>query len=277
MARPTPRRRPETDPTSLARQPKAALAPDAAPPAPTQPDERARLCALTGPLALRRQGRVSFALDASFFSLPLYFALKERHGYALDNAQAFVASLAPLAREAAAGFDRVVFPQSRFGFARALAEATGVRASELQKRSKADVCARALASAKWSRAERESQARAWAQMGESFSIHPIKSNQRARYVPHLFEPLAIGERERVLLIDDFVMSGGTVAAMEAALGRSGCDVFGAFFQTDSPAFRPSPADASADSGFGAKNEPAAALSLAPTPAANANLPRAPGS
>lgn len=68
-------------------------------------------------------------------------------------------------------------------------------------------------------------------MGDTFTINLIKSNQRKHYVPYLFEPIEVPAGRRVLLLDDFIMSGNTIAAGKAALGLAECDCFGVFYQS----------------------------------------------
>ena len=180
-------------------------------------------------LPAQTQGRVRYLMDASHCSLPLYFSLKGKHGYALDNAAPFIAAVQAQVANVATGFDLVAYPESRFPFLRMV---TGgiAHAVEIKKRGKADICARAMAGRKWSKLERRSQERAWAEMGDAFTINLIKSNQRRHYVPHLFENVEVVPGARVLLLDDFIMSGMTLQALAAALGRQDCDAFGVFFQ-----------------------------------------------
>jgi hypothetical protein len=150
----------------------------------------------------------------------------------LVNAEAFVQSVREQIEVAAGGYDLVVFPESRFPFLRQVTAGLP-QAHEMRKRAKAEVFERALAAHKWSKLEKESQARARAEMGEAFTINLIKSNQRHRYAPHLFEELEVPLGARVLLLDDFIMSGMTMLALSAALGRQDYDSFGVFYQLGS--------------------------------------------
>lgn len=179
-------------------------------------------------LPLQKNREVCFLLDASFCSLPLYFSLKGKHDYALANPAPFIAAVHAQVVEVAADYDVVAFPESRFPFLRLVTAGVG-HAVEMRKRDKADICARALAGHTWSKLERLSQERAWEQMGESFTINLIKSNQRRHYMPHLFQDLEVDAGARVLL-DDFIMSGTTLQALAAGLNRSSCDAFGVFYQ-----------------------------------------------
>lgn len=180
-------------------------------------------------LPVKEAGRIRYLLDASFCSLPLYFALKGKHDYALENAAPFIAAVQAKVEALAAEYDLVVFPESRFPFLR-MVTAGVPHAQEMQKRPKAEVFERALGAHKWSKLERQSQDRAREEMGEAFTINLIKSNQRHRYAPHLFQRVEVPPDARVLLLDDFIMSGVTLIALKAGLGLSECDAFGVFLQ-----------------------------------------------
>lgn len=189
------------------------------------------LCAVPTGLSVQKHGLVRYVFEASNLTLPLYFALKGRHGYILTNASELIAAVKPLLQEVVKDFDVVVYPQSRYPFV-SLLVAGLPHVLELHKRSKREVCEFASATAKWSRAERLSQEKAWAAMGDTFTMNAIKSNQRKRYIPHLFAPAHLDQTARVLLLDDFIMSGETWAAMQAALHRDNCEAFSVFYQPD---------------------------------------------
>lgn len=182
------------------------------------------------PLPLKTSGdRLYYLFEANHASLPLYFALKDKHGYSLANREAFVEAVRAVVTRAAQRYSQVIYPQSRFPFLADLV-AQLPNSVELVKRSKAAIIELAQESARWSRLERQSQARSWAEMGDTFAINLVKSNQRKHYVPYLFEPVEIPLGHRVLLLDDFIMSGNTIAAGKAALGVAECDCFGVFYQ-----------------------------------------------
>ena len=67
-------------------------------------------------------------------------------------------------------------------------------------------------------------------MGDTFTINTIKANKRKDYVPHLFEPYEVPPDSKVLLLDDFIMSGNTIDAMAAAIGRTNYHALGLFYQ-----------------------------------------------
>ena len=180
-------------------------------------------------LPLKSAGHVTYLMEASFCSLPLYFAVKGKHNYAMANETAFVEAVRIAVASIANQYDLIVFPESRYPFLRQVTEGLP-QARELKKRAKADVCARTMASRKWSKLERVSQERAWAEMGETFTINKVKSNQRKHYAPHIFEELDTAGAQRILLLDDFIMSGNTLAAMAASLKLDCYEAFGVFYQ-----------------------------------------------
>ena len=188
------------------------------------------------PQAMPRKniGSTSYLLAADQNSLPLYFSLKSKHDYVLVNREKFVSAVRAEIEPVAKSYDVVVIPQSSAPFLRELTERLP-NVIELRKRNKADIIQRAQATANWGKLERRSQARCWEEMGDVFSINRVKSNQRKHYVPHLFEPILLNPDSSVLLLDDFIMSGNTIAACKAAMGIVDCDCFGVFYQAQ---FRP---------------------------------------
>lgn len=186
------------------------------------------LCYIPHPLTVKADQNTRYLFKASHTSLPLYFALKGKHGYQLENREDFVGAVQAVVEDFTRDYDLVVYPESRFSFLSELVENLPA-AVQLRKRSKLDVIAEARAHARWSKLERKSQEKAWAEMGDVFTINAVRSNQRKHYVPYLFEPLEV-DSQRVLLLDDFIMSGNTVAAALAAMGRERCDCFGVFYQ-----------------------------------------------
>lgn len=187
------------------------------------------LCWVPRQLPVAIDAGIRYLLDASFGSLPIYFALKGKHDYVLANADAFLAEVRQQVELVAADYDVVAYPESRFPFLRTVVAGLS-NAVELRKRFKDEIFELAGAGHKWSKLERLSQAQARAKMGESFTINLIKANQRQRYAPFLFQPVSLAPGARVLLLDDFIMTGMTLRAMEACMGREGCDAFGVFCQ-----------------------------------------------
>jgi hypothetical protein len=199
---------------------------------PTSPALPSLLSYLPSEVLVHDLAGVFHVFPATGLTLPIYFALKGKHGYQLENREKLVFDIQRIVAIQASQHDYVVFPQSRFPFLR---EVTSGLANcvELRKRSKLEVCQRAQESAKWGREARVSQELAWAEMGETFIINKIKSNQRKHYVPYLFEPMSLPETANVLLLDDFIMSGNTLSAMRAAIGASNVIALGIFYQLDS--------------------------------------------
>jgi hypothetical protein len=183
-------------------------------------------------LSVQDHDGILHVFPATGLTLPLYFALKQKHDYQLENRDAFVSGIRKVVATLAAAHDCVVYPESRFPFLKDIT--TGLsNCVELRKRSKLEICQKALASAKWNREARRSQETSWTEMGESFTINKIKSNQRKHYVPYLFERASLPTTANVLLLDDFIMSGNTLAAMRAAVSIPDVTALGIFYQLDS--------------------------------------------
>jgi hypothetical protein len=195
--------------------------------------ETTQLSYLPQKLTLQQDGGVRYLFEASGLTLPLYFSMKGKHHYQLANEGAFLQAVAAAVREEAQHWDALVFPQSRYPFLRKVLEGLG-NAVELKKRNKTDICLQTLGAAGWNREARQSQERAWLDMGDVFALNQIKSNQRKHYVPHLFEPVEFSPGTRLLLLDDFIVSGTTIAAMRAAVGCDAKDVLGIFSQPGVP-------------------------------------------
>jgi len=177
-------------------------------------------------LSVRQAENASFLFDASFCSLPLYFAMKGKHDYHMVNADAFINDVKTVVEQFAKDYDVVVFPESRYPFMRQIT--SNLPTIELRKCPKEEICLLASQAKGWRKLDLESAQRAWDEMGPTFQINKIKSNKRKDYVPHLFEKVNV--EGKVLLIDDFIMSGHTIKAMAAAVNVEHYDTFGIFYQ-----------------------------------------------
>lgn len=178
---------------------------------------------------MRQAESVSFLFDASFCSLPLYFALKGKHDYHMVNADAFIAEVKAIVDQVAKDYDVVVFPESRYPFMRQITSSIP-NTIELKKRGKEEICSLVRQTKGWKKLDLESAQRAWDEMGSTFQINKIKSNKRKDYVPYLFEKVEVEVSKKVLLIDDFIMSGHTIKAMAAAISAEDHSTFGVFYQ-----------------------------------------------
>lgn len=193
---------------------------------------------LPRPLAVQSQatatGMLHYVLAADGYALPLYFALKGKHAYQMLGREQFLRQVRDAIAETLSGYDVVVIPESRSLLVQSLVQEAPAEVVLLRKRSKVELCDLVASLTRWSRDELASQRRAWAVMGERFVMSEIKSNQRQHYRPHLFEPLGGLEGKRIILLDDFIMSGSTVHAMRLAVGRDTADMLSLFYQ---PSFK----------------------------------------
>ena len=155
--------------------------------------------------------------EADALSLPIYFALKNKHGYVLTNRDEFEAHLQEQIKTLSMQFDKLVIPESRHSFLTNICSHIE-NVLVLRKNSKEHICEKFLQSQKWSKDEIKSAQSQWRDMPGGFEINKIKSNKRQFYEPFLFEKKRV--EGRVLLLDDFKRSGSTMRAMTNAL--QGC-------------------------------------------------------
>jgi glycerophosphoryl diester phosphodiesterase len=188
-----------------------------------------QFCYLSSELPIHQHGNVNFLIDAATTSLPIYFALKGKHEYEMLGVDKFIEDMRAVFEQFASQFDLVVFPESRYPFLKEITKNIP-NVLELKKRTKDEICDLVKNTKGWKKQDLESAKKSWDEMGQSFTINKIKSNKRKDYIPYLFEQKEIATGSKVLLLDDFVMSGNTIKAMELALGIKEYSVFGVFYQ-----------------------------------------------
>lgn len=173
--------------------------------------------------------KINFLIDASGSNLPIYFALKGKHDYQMIGEEQFIADVKLLVEEFASQFDLVVFPESRYPFLRLVTQNL-INVVELKKRSKEEICQIVQAAEGWKKLDLVSAEKSWAEMGETFTINKIKSNKRKAYIPYLFQKIEVNPNKKILFLDDFIMSGNTIKAMESALNIKEYYTMGIFYQ-----------------------------------------------
>ncbi len=188
-----------------------------------------QFCYLHRDFQVSQKDKTHFLIDASGASLPIYFALKGKHEYEMLGDEQFIADVKAIVEQFASKFDVVVFPESRFPFLRKITQNL-TNVIELKKRGKQEICDIVKTAEGWKKLDLASAEKSWAEMGETFTINKIKSNKRKAYIPYLFEKVQIQEGAKVLLLDDFVMSGNTIKAMEIALDIKDYSTMGIFYQ-----------------------------------------------
>lgn len=184
---------------------------------------------LPAPVAITTEGDVSYIFEATNYNLPLYFALKGRHEYELLNRDVLISHLQNVVDNFVQQFDVVVIPQSRSDLlTRVISRFPNIIG--LSKRDKMEIFSRVSTTPSWRKLDIQSANKARDEMGESFTINTIKSNKRKDYVPHIFHSASIPKDRKVLLLDDFVMSGNTIQAMASALEITEYHTLGIFYQ-----------------------------------------------
>lgn len=180
-------------------------------------------------LSLSVTNSIHYLFDASNLTLPIYFSQKGRHEYVLVNFNDMFHHIQPLIEQLAVDYDIVVIPESRSSLLRMLTQRL-YKVVHLVKRPKTQIFELVKHTPSWRKNDIQSAEKAMYEMGGRFTINTIKANKRKDYVPHLFEPQVVPQGTRVLLLDDFIMSGNTIKAMAAALGITEYDTLGIFYQ-----------------------------------------------
>ncbi|AUS02919.1 hypothetical protein NVP2275O_338 [Vibrio phage 2.275.O._10N.286.54.E11] len=140
-------------------------------------------------------------------NLELYFALKGKNDLTL-NETAKTALIQSLASDIGK-FDFVYFPESSNPFIKEIASLCGAPV-EIPKNSK-DFIKQHIFDMFLMRDEKKAFNEAFDEMGDSFQMHLMKSNQRWRTEKILFQDVAQHEG-RIALLDDSVFSGYTLKA-----------------------------------------------------------------
>jgi hypothetical protein len=188
-----------------------------------------QFCYLHRDFQINKKDEVNFLIDASGTNLPIYFALKGKHDYKMLGEEQFIADVKAVVEQFASQFDLVVFPESRYPFLREITKDLG-NVIELKKRAKEEICQIVKTEQGWKKLDLVSAEKSWSEMGDTFTINKIKSNKRKAYIPYLFQKIEVAPGTKVLLLDDFVMSGNTIKAMESALGIQDYSTMGIFYQ-----------------------------------------------
>lgn len=145
--------------------------------------------------------------------------MKGKHGFAF-NAQdrsLFLKECEALLRPLMEGVDAVVIPETCNAFLIDLAQGLGTPVVELKKRSVESVIG-LLDAQQMMKAEREKLYQSLAGMSV-VKINGVAGNQRKRFEAALFEPIALRAGANIMLLDDAVFGGSTMAAAARALGR----------------------------------------------------------
>lgn len=188
-----------------------------------------QFCYLHREFQIHQKDEVNFLIDASGVNLPIYFALKGKHDYQMLGEEQFIRDVKAVVEKFASQFDLVVFPESRYPFLREITKDLN-NVVELKKRTKEEICQIVKVEQDWKKLDLVSAEKSWDEMGDTFTINKIKSNKRKAYIPHLFQKVEVASGTKVLLLDDFVMSGNTIKAMELALGIQEYSTMGIFYQ-----------------------------------------------
>lgn len=146
--------------------------------------------------------------------LELYFALKNRYEYCLDDVQ--LEQIAQSLQEKVKHYDYAIIPQSTNAHLAHLAQKIATRTIVLEKNSKDEIL-QALQTQPFMKAEKQKLFQTIETM-DTVRINQIAGNQRYRFISCLFkalpeENLSDLKTSQVVLLDDAIFSGTTFLAM----------------------------------------------------------------
>lgn len=143
----------------------------------------------------------------------LYYSLKERFEYRLDDRQAMIENIAQAIAPYIQDYEHIVIPQSSSDFLECLLNACH---KEFQIIPKNDIptiidFANSLSLQK---KERASHLERISSMENGFKINLMKATQRVKYESVLFQNTPIPQTAKGLIIDDSCFSGTTYRALK---------------------------------------------------------------
>lgn len=162
----------------------------------------------------------------------LYFGLKNKHDAYLTNKEELLFDIQQTIESINFNANVVVCPQSskdlNSWLSNIIARKNNSKIIELKKRSKDEII-ELVKKQSWTKDEWSSQLSRFDVMGLEFEINKVKSNQRKKYIPYLFEPQYIDSTNNVMLVDDSIFSGTTVMACNSAIGYGIQQLFALFW------------------------------------------------
>jgi hypothetical protein len=146
-------------------------------------------------------------------NLQLYFGVKNKYDCHLTNRDEFLSHLGCFLTRS---FDFAVYPESSNEFASFLAGCLAPIAVCVPK-TPLDKIRDEVLTMKWQKSELKSQLTRLDEMGGVFRINLVKSNQRERYIPLMFQSVDL-PAGRGVIVDDSIFTAATIKALVAATG-----------------------------------------------------------
>lgn len=149
-------------------------------------------------------------------NMRLYYAIKDRFGEKIDNREEFIKDISNKISILTQKYSYIIIPESSCSFIEDIVKNTGKPYSIIHKRDKTTLF-NIMHTLKLHKKEIESQTQRFLEMGDSFKINKLKSNQRKKYINYLFEHNNFHDKNAVI-IDDSCFSGTTFEALKIATG-----------------------------------------------------------
>ena len=180
--------------------------------------------AITKNLSVNEQG-VKHLIDLkSKENMHLYYGLKNRFEYHVENREEVISQIAQNLLNYVKEYDFIVYPQSSSDFLKKVVFQLGKTSVEIKKSSMQEVMV-FMQNLPLQKKERQSHLERLEQMGESLKINQFKASQRVKYEKVLFKKTNL-PTGKGLIVDDSSFSGTTYRALKEV--ASSCDYVAIF-------------------------------------------------
>lgn len=147
----------------------------------------------------------------------LYFSLKNKKGYSLDNREEIIKNISDELKEYTKDFECVIIPESSSDFLELVIKNLNKPYIKLRKNN-IEYFKNLAPTLGLQKAELRSHLQRMEEMGETFKINMLKANQRVHYMKHLFKQTYVPQNS--VLVDDSNFSGTTFEALRYSTGIS---------------------------------------------------------
>jgi len=166
-------------------------------------------------------------------NLVKYFALKEKHNKKITDIEKETIMLDIYNDiDSLDKYDVIIYPESSKKLLEQVVDLfVDIEKIKLIKRDKKEILESVIRNNKMSKQEKESQRLRFDKM-DGFQINKIKSNQREKYIPYVFQDLKVKElsNKKILIVDDSIFTLNTIKAIESVITLSEIDVYVPFYQ-----------------------------------------------
>ena len=143
----------------------------------------------------------------------LYFSLKNKHGYSLENRDEVLGTIA--CEIDVSNYDCIIIPESTSDFLEQICIRLKKKYIVLEKND-IEYFKELAKTLGLQRAELKSHIDRMDEMGDNFRINLLKAQQRKRYIPYLFKTISAPPNS--VLLDDSNFTGCTREAMRYSTG-----------------------------------------------------------